>query len=91
LRHAKCAHEHDRRRIPTADVTLEPIKPLIGGRITVTKEALRDDAVIETLRNAPEERGVLIFPVSIWTTASSLRFSYIREDRARYFFLIWRL
>lgn len=45
-----------------ADITIEPIKPLIGGRVTVAKEALHDDTVVETLRSALEERGVLVFP-----------------------------
>jgi len=43
-------------------VTVEPIKPLIGGIIRVDKAHLCDEDVMITIRTALEERGVLVFP-----------------------------
>jgi alpha-ketoglutarate-dependent taurine dioxygenase len=43
-------------------VTIEPIKPLIGGRVRVDKGRLCDDEVVEAVRAALEDRGVLVFP-----------------------------
>ena len=43
-------------------VTIEPIKPLIGGRVHVDKAHLCDDDVVEAVRTALEDRGVLVFP-----------------------------
>lgn len=43
-------------------VAIEPIKPLIGGIVRVDKAHLCDDEVVETVRVALEERGVLLFP-----------------------------
>ena len=43
-------------------VTIEAIKPRIGGRVLVDQKHLLDDEVVETVRAALEERGVLVFP-----------------------------
>jgi alpha-ketoglutarate-dependent taurine dioxygenase len=43
-------------------VTVEPAKPLVGGIVHVDKARLLDDDVVETIRSALEERGVLVFP-----------------------------
>lgn len=43
-------------------VTIEPIKPAIGGIVHVDKAHLCDPEVVETIRAALEERGVLVFP-----------------------------
>lgn len=43
-------------------VTIEAIKPLVGGRVLVDQQQLLDDEVVEAVRTALEERGVLVFP-----------------------------
>lgn len=43
-------------------VTIESIKPLIGGRVLVDQKHMLDDEVVEAVRTALEERGVLVFP-----------------------------
>jgi alpha-ketoglutarate-dependent taurine dioxygenase len=43
-------------------VTIEPIKPHVGARVHVDKKDLTSPAVIEAVRAALEERGVLVFP-----------------------------
>ena len=43
-------------------VTIEPIKPLVGGLVRVGKADLCKDEVVEAVRTALEERGVLVFP-----------------------------
>lgn len=43
-------------------LTIEPAKPLIGGVVHVDKARLCDEEVVEGIRNALEQRGVLVFP-----------------------------
>jgi len=43
-------------------VTIEPAKPLVGGIVHVDKAHFLDDDVIEAVRAALEERGVVVFP-----------------------------
>jgi alpha-ketoglutarate-dependent taurine dioxygenase len=43
-------------------VVIEPIKPLIGGRVRVDRKRLCDDDVVEAVRAALEDRLVLVFP-----------------------------
>jgi len=43
-------------------VTIEAIKPLVGGRVLVDQTRLLDDEVVEAVRTALEARGVLVFP-----------------------------
>jgi len=41
-------------------VTIEPIKPLVGGKVTVDRAHLTDPEVVEAIKTALEERGVLV-------------------------------
>lgn len=43
-------------------VTIEPIKPLIGATVHVNKAQLGDHAVVDQIRAALEQYGVLVFP-----------------------------
>lgn len=43
-------------------LTIEPVKPLIGGIVRVDREQLLDNDVIACVRAGLEERGVLVFP-----------------------------
>lgn len=43
-------------------VTIEPIKPHVGAKVHVDKAHLCDPDVVEKVRAALEERGVLVFP-----------------------------
>lgn len=43
-------------------VSIEPIKPLVGGLVRVEKSRLCDADVVDAVRAALEERGVLVFP-----------------------------
>jgi alpha-ketoglutarate-dependent taurine dioxygenase len=56
-------------------VIVEPIKPLIGGIVRVDKTRLCDDDVVETVRAALEERGVLVFPQIDASDAEQLAFT----------------
>lgn len=56
-------------------VTIEPIKPLIGGRVRVEKARLCDNDVVEAVRAALEDRGVLVFPELNVTDAEQLAFT----------------
>lgn len=54
---------------------LEPIKPLVGGRVHVDKGELSDPAVIEQCLLALEDRGVLVFPALRLSDAEQLAFT----------------
>ncbi|EJL32034.1 TauD/TfdA family dioxygenase [Novosphingobium sp. AP12] len=43
-------------------ITVEPVKPHIGGIVRVSHDHLLDDETIETVRRELETRGVLVFP-----------------------------
>lgn len=43
-------------------VTIEKIKPWIGGIVHADRKELLDDEVVATVREALEDRGVLVFP-----------------------------
>ncbi|WP_159982970.1 MULTISPECIES: TauD/TfdA family dioxygenase [unclassified Novosphingobium] len=43
-------------------ITVEPVKPYIGGMVHVSPDHLLDDETIETVRRELETRGVLVFP-----------------------------
>jgi alpha-ketoglutarate-dependent taurine dioxygenase len=43
-------------------VRIEPAKPLVGGIVHVDRAHFLDDDVIEAVRSALEQRGVLVFP-----------------------------
>jgi alpha-ketoglutarate-dependent taurine dioxygenase len=56
-------------------VTIEPIKPLIGARVHVDKAHLCDPETIARVREALEERGVLVFPGIDVSDAEQLAFT----------------
>jgi alpha-ketoglutarate-dependent taurine dioxygenase len=56
-------------------VHIEKVKPAIGGIVHVSKEHLLDDEVISTVREALEDRGVLVFPRMHLTDAEQLAFT----------------
>jgi alpha-ketoglutarate-dependent taurine dioxygenase len=56
-------------------VSIERIKPHIGGIVHVTKEHLLDDQTIAAVREALEDRGVLVFPRLNLTDAEQLAFT----------------
>jgi alpha-ketoglutarate-dependent taurine dioxygenase len=56
-------------------VTIEPIKPLIGGVVRVDKANLCDEDVVEAVRAALEDRGVLVFPQINVSDAEQLAFT----------------
>jgi alpha-ketoglutarate-dependent taurine dioxygenase len=58
-----------------SNVRIEPVKPHIGGIVHVTKEHLLDDATIAAVREALEERGVLVFPRINLTDREQLAFT----------------
>jgi alpha-ketoglutarate-dependent taurine dioxygenase len=58
-----------------SSVHIESIKPHIGGIVHVAKEHLLDDLTIATVRNALEQRGVLVFPRMNLTDAEQLAFT----------------
>jgi alpha-ketoglutarate-dependent taurine dioxygenase len=57
------------------NVTIEPIKPLIGGRVHVDKAHLCDDDVVAAVQTSLEERGVLVFPQINLTDQEQLAFT----------------
>lgn len=65
-------------------VTVEPAKPLIGGIVNVDKTHLLDDEVIRTVRNALEERGVLVFPRINLSDEEQLAFTDSLGERANF-------
>jgi alpha-ketoglutarate-dependent taurine dioxygenase len=58
-----------------SSIHVESVKPHIGGIVHVTKEHLLDDLTIATVRNALEQRGVLVFPRMHLTDAEQLAFT----------------
>ena len=54
---------------------IEPIKRHIGGIVHVTKEHLLDQETIAAVRDALEDRGVLVFPRLNLTNAEQLGFT----------------
>jgi alpha-ketoglutarate-dependent taurine dioxygenase len=56
-------------------VRIEKIKPHIGGIVHVSKEHLLDDETIAAVREALEDRGVLLFPRMNLTDAEQLAFT----------------
>jgi alpha-ketoglutarate-dependent taurine dioxygenase len=63
---------------------IEPIKPLIGGRVHVDKARLCDDEVVTAVREALEERGVLVFPQINLSDAEQLAFTDRLGDRVNF-------
>ena len=54
---------------------IEKIKPSIGGIVHVAKQDLLDDEVVSAVREALEDRGVLVFPRLNLTDAEQLAFT----------------
>ncbi|CAN7633326.1 TauD/TfdA family dioxygenase [Phenylobacterium sp. LjRoot225] len=65
-------------------VTIEPIKPLIGGVVRVDKAHLCDDEVVEAVRTALEERGVLVIPQIAVSDAEQLAFTDRLGERVNF-------
>jgi alpha-ketoglutarate-dependent taurine dioxygenase len=65
-------------------VTIEPIKPLIGGIVRVDKAHICDAEVVEAVRAALEERGVLVFPQIDLTDAEQLAFTDKLGERVNF-------
>jgi alpha-ketoglutarate-dependent taurine dioxygenase len=65
-------------------VTIEPVKPLIGGIVRVDKAHLCDDDTVETVRAGLEERGILVFPEINVTDAEQLAFTDRLGTRVTY-------
>ena len=65
-------------------VRIEPIKPHIGGRVHVAKEHLLDDETITAVREALEDRGVIVFPRMSLTDAEQLAFTDRLGKRVNY-------
>lgn len=65
-------------------VAVEPVKPHIGGIVHVTKEHLLDEETISTVREALEDRGVIIFPRMNLTDSEQLAFTDRLGKRVNY-------
>jgi alpha-ketoglutarate-dependent taurine dioxygenase len=65
-------------------VSIEPVKQHIGGIVHVSKEHLLDDQTITAVREALEERGVLVFPRLNVTDAEQLAFTDKLGKRVNY-------
>ena len=65
-------------------VRIEKVKPHIGGIVHVAKEHLLDDETTTAVREALEDRGVLIFPRMSLTDAEQLAFTDRLGKRANY-------
>jgi alpha-ketoglutarate-dependent taurine dioxygenase len=63
---------------------IEPIKPHMGGIVHVAKEHLLDDQAIAAVREALEDRGVLVFPRMNLTDAEQLSFTDKLGTRVNY-------
>lgn len=56
-------------------VTIEPVKPGIGGIVHVDRAHLLDDATVAVCKQALEDRGVLVFPQANLTDEEQLAFT----------------
>jgi alpha-ketoglutarate-dependent taurine dioxygenase len=65
-------------------VAVEPIKPHIGGVVHINKDHLLDDQTIGDVRQALENRGVLVFPRLNLTDAEQLAFTDRLGKRLNY-------
>jgi len=65
-------------------VAVERVKPHIGGIVHVTKEHLLDEETIATIREALEDRGVIIFPRMNLTDSEQLAFTDRLGKRVNY-------
>lgn len=67
-----------------SNVTIEPIKKHIGGIVHVDKAHLCDDDVVQAIREALEDRGVLVFPRINLTDAEQLAFTDKFGERVKF-------
>ena len=65
-------------------ISIEPIKPLIGGLARVDKALLCSDEVVAAVRAALEERGVLVFPQIDLTDEQQLAFTDRLGERVNF-------
>jgi alpha-ketoglutarate-dependent taurine dioxygenase len=65
-------------------VRIEPIKPHIGGIVHIAKQHLLDDQTIAPVREALEDRGVLVFPRMNLTDAEQVAFTDKLGKRGNY-------
>ena len=65
-------------------VRIEKVKPHIGGIVHVDKERLFDEATIGAVREALEDRGVLIFPRMNLTDSEQIRLTDRLGTRVNY-------
>jgi len=63
---------------------IEPIKPFIGGIVHVAKEHLLDNETVAAVREALEDRGVVVFPRLNLTDAEQLAFTDKLGKRLNY-------
>jgi alpha-ketoglutarate-dependent taurine dioxygenase len=66
------------------NLTIRPAKPLIGGIVDIDKAHLCDDDVVEAVRAALEERGVLVFPQIDLTDQEQLAFTDKLGERVNF-------
>ncbi|MCB2073124.1 MAG: TauD/TfdA family dioxygenase [Novosphingobium sp.] len=66
------------------NVTIEPIKEHIGAIVHVDKEHLCDDDVVQAIRDALEDRGVLVFPKINLTDEEQLAFTDKFGERVKF-------
>jgi alpha-ketoglutarate-dependent taurine dioxygenase len=64
--------------------SIEPIKPLVGGIVRVDRANLLDSEVIEGIRTALEDRGVLVFPQLDATDAEQLALTDALGERVNF-------
>ena len=65
-------------------ITIEPIKPRIGALLRVDKARLGDADVIDAVRHALDERGVLVFPQIHVSDAEQLAFTDSLGERVNF-------
>ena len=56
-------------------ITIEPVKPAIGGIVHVDRARLLDDETVQAARAALEDRGVLVFPRANLSDEEQLAFT----------------
>jgi alpha-ketoglutarate-dependent taurine dioxygenase len=65
-------------------IIIEPIKALVGGKVTVDKAHLTDPDVVGAILAALEDRGVLVFPEISLTDAEQLALTDALGGRGNY-------
>lgn len=65
-------------------IAVEPIKPSIGGVVHVDRAALCDEDVVHTIKDALEDRSVLVFPRIGLSDAEQIAFTDTLGTRVNY-------